>query len=79
MAVPNMLPALLKELVIPVNATTDSQTTVPKFQGEFVSITRAYLHVIALYIVAVLVFFLKSLKNLHVRSFPSLGPPSGSL
>jgi len=50
MTVPNMLPALLKEHIIPVNATKDSQTTVPKFQGEFVSQSRIYLHVMALHI-----------------------------
>jgi len=30
-----MLPVLLKEQLIPVNAVKDSQITVPKFQGEF--------------------------------------------
>lgn len=45
MTVRNMLPALLKEQVIPVNATKDSQITVHKFQGECVNKRRIHLHV----------------------------------
>lgn len=70
MAVPNMLPALLKEQVIPVNATKDSQITVTRFQGEFVSKSRIHVTVLSFFF-----FFKKTLYKIAYKSFPSPDSP----